>query len=63
THLRHSSTAAWLARRRAVVDAAVRAARRDPRVFDTVVELGLGEGLLDARTLRRIAESLFKWRW
>ena len=46
THLRHSSVAAWLARRRRVVDAAVRAARRDDRVFDDVVELGLGDGRL-----------------
>ena len=33
THLRHSSVAAWLARHRWVVDAAVRAARRDDRVY------------------------------
>ncbi|MFC7548243.1 NAD(P)/FAD-dependent oxidoreductase [Plantactinospora sp. GCM10030261] len=57
-HLRHSSAAAGLARRRAVVDAAVYAARRDARVFGTVAELGLGEGLLDARTLTRIGLGL-----
>ena len=49
-HLRHSSTVAWLARRRSIVDGAVRAARKDQAVFDTLVELGLGNGLLDART-------------
>ncbi|MGW5669708.1 geranylgeranyl reductase family protein [Micromonospora sp. NPDC003776] len=54
THLRHSSAAAWLARRRWVVDGAVRAARRDERVYRTVVELGLGDGRLDARTLAMI---------
>lgn len=54
THLRHSSAAAWLARRRWVVDGAVRAARRDDRVYRTVVELGLGDGRLDARTLAMI---------
>jgi geranylgeranyl reductase family protein len=53
-HLRHSSVAAWLARRRSLVDGAVRAARRDPRVFGALVELGLGDGLLDARTLARV---------
>ncbi|MET7965179.1 geranylgeranyl reductase family protein [Micromonospora sp. NPDC005305] len=58
THLRHSSVAAWLARRRWVVDAAVRAARRDERVYRTVVELGLGDGRLDARTLARIGAGL-----
>ncbi|SCL35961.1 Dehydrogenase (flavoprotein) [Micromonospora pallida] len=58
THLRHSSAAAWLARRRRVVDAAVRAARRDDRVFRTVVELGLGDGRLDARTLAAIGRAL-----
>lgn len=57
-HLRHSSTAAWLARRRTVVDAAVRAAAADGRVFGALVELGLGDGRLDARTLGRIAASL-----
>ncbi|MEV0429613.1 geranylgeranyl reductase family protein [Micromonospora sp. NPDC050495] len=58
THLRHSSVAAWLARRRWVVDAAVRAARRDERVYRTVVELGLGDGRLDARTLARIGAGV-----
>ncbi|GAB3945896.1 hypothetical protein GCM10027614_38420 [Micromonospora vulcania] len=58
THLRHSSVAAWLARRRRVVDAAVRAARRDDRVFDDVVELGLGDGRLTARTLGMIGIGL-----
>nr|WP_319458983.1 geranylgeranyl reductase family protein [Micromonospora sp. RTP1Z1] len=58
THLRHSSVAAWLARRRRVVDAVVRAARRDDRVYRTVVELGLGDGRLDARTLAMIGIGL-----
>ncbi|MFR9776928.1 geranylgeranyl reductase family protein [Micromonospora sp. MS34] len=58
THLRHSSVAAWLARRRRVVDGAVRAADRDDRVYRTVVELGLGDGRLDARTLARIGAGL-----
>ncbi|MEH0841842.1 geranylgeranyl reductase family protein [Micromonospora sp. CPCC 205711] len=58
THLRHSSVTAWLARRRWVVDAAVRAARRDDRVYATVVELGLGDGRLDARTLAMIGIGL-----
>ncbi|MFC4020593.1 NAD(P)/FAD-dependent oxidoreductase [Micromonospora sp. GCM10011542] len=58
THLRHSSVAAWLARHRRVVDAAVRAARRDDRVFDDIVELGLGDGRLTPRTLAMIGIGL-----
>lgn len=61
-HLRHSSAAAWLARRRSIVDGAVRAAGRDRRVFDALVELGLGDGLLDTRTLAAIARSVFPRR-
>ncbi|WP_433389978.1 geranylgeranyl reductase family protein [Micromonospora sp. KLBMP9576] len=61
THLRHSSFAALLARRRWVVDAAVRAARRDERVYRTVVELGLGDGRLDVRTLGMIGIGLPAW--
>jgi geranylgeranyl reductase family protein len=53
-HLRHSRAAAWLGGNRRMVDAAVRAAARDARVFATLAELGLGEGLLDARTLVKI---------
>jgi geranylgeranyl reductase family protein len=45
-HLRHTSVASALARRRWVVDAGVEAARADGRVFDDLVELGLGRGLL-----------------
>ncbi|MFB9235212.1 NAD(P)/FAD-dependent oxidoreductase [Plantactinospora siamensis] len=57
-HLRHSSAAAFLARRRSVVEAAVAAARRDARAFGTIAELGLGAGLLDARTLGMIGAGL-----
>ena len=45
-HLRHTSTAAVLARRPWVVDGALRGATRHPAAFDALVELGLGEGLL-----------------
>ncbi|MEU8263508.1 geranylgeranyl reductase family protein [Micromonospora sp. NPDC048999] len=62
THLRHSSAAAWLARRRTVVDAAVRAAHGDERVYRRVVELGLGDGRLDARTLGMIGIGLTQRR-
>jgi menaquinone-9 beta-reductase len=58
-HLRHSGAAAALGRRRRMVDAAVRAARDHQPVFDTMVELGLGDGMLTARTLARIAARLW----
>jgi geranylgeranyl reductase family protein len=57
-HLRHSGAAAWLGQRRRMVDAAVRAAAADERVFARVVDLGLGDGLLDARTLARILANV-----
>ena len=57
-HLRHSAAAAWLARTPAVIQAAVRAAGSDRKVFDSIVELGLGDGLLQPRTLGRIAREL-----
>jgi geranylgeranyl reductase family protein len=59
-HLAHSTAAAWLARRRFVVDAAVRAADRDVRVFGSLIELGLGDGLLDARSLLKIGAGVLR---
>jgi geranylgeranyl reductase family protein len=53
-HLRHSRLAAALTRRPWVVDSAVRAADRDARVFGRMVELGLGDGVFDIRTIWRI---------
>ena len=59
-HLRHSSTASWVSRWPVVMDAAFRAAAADQRVFDDVVQLGLADGRLTARTLaaavRRLAQ-------
>jgi flavin-dependent dehydrogenase len=57
-HLRHSGFAALLTRRPFVVDAAVRAARRDGAVFDRMVELGLGDGVFDLRTIGRIGAAM-----
>jgi menaquinone-9 beta-reductase len=57
-HLRHSGAAAVLGRRRWIVDGAVRAARAEQRVFDVMVELGLGDGRLDPGTLLRIARGV-----
>lgn len=58
THLRHTSAVAALARVPAVVPAGLRAAGRDPAVFDDLVELGLGRGLLSGRALRGTVAGL-----
>jgi geranylgeranyl reductase family protein len=53
-HLRHSRLVAALSREPRVVDAAVRAAARDSAVFHRMVQLGLGDGVFDFRTIGRI---------
>ncbi|MBU2662886.1 geranylgeranyl reductase family protein [Actinoplanes bogorensis] len=57
-HLRHSRFAAWISRQPRVVDAAVAAADSDGAVFDRMVELGLGDGVFDLRTIGRIVSRL-----
>jgi geranylgeranyl reductase family protein len=57
-HLRHSGFAALLTRRPGVVDAAVRAARRDGAVFRRMVDLGLGDGVFDLRTIGCIGAAM-----
>jgi menaquinone-9 beta-reductase len=58
-HLRHSRMAARLTGSARVVDATMRAASHDQRVFDAIVELGLGDGRLTGRTLAGIARNLW----
>jgi flavin-dependent dehydrogenase len=58
-HLRHTDAAAALTRTPRMIDAAVAASARDQRVFDGFVDLGLGDGRLDARGLLRTARRLF----
>jgi flavin-dependent dehydrogenase len=57
-HLRASATASRLSRWPVAMDAAVRAAAADQRVFDDVVALGLADGRLTSRTLAGIARRL-----
>jgi flavin-dependent dehydrogenase len=57
-HLRHTDFAAVLTRTPRMIDAAVTAAGRDQRVFDTLVDLGLGDGLLDPHSLLRTVRHL-----
>ncbi|MFG1602999.1 NAD(P)/FAD-dependent oxidoreductase [Actinoplanes sp. NPDC049265] len=59
-HLRHSRAATFLTRRPSAVDAAVRAAARDQRVFDRMTALGLADGMFDFRTIGRIGRELHR---
>jgi flavin-dependent dehydrogenase len=57
-HLRHTSVASRLSRVPAVVDAGIRSAARDQRVFDDLVEIGLGQGLITPRLAAGLARHL-----
>lgn len=59
-HLRHTDAATALARSPAVMAAAIRASERSPRVFDDLVELGLGAGKLTPPALASIATALIR---
>ena len=59
-HLRHTWAAARLARHPAVLDAGIHAADRDHRVFDTLVELGLGAGRIDLHLTAGLARGLVR---
>jgi geranylgeranyl reductase family protein len=58
SHLRHTWTASRLAQSPAVVDAGIRAAARDRRVFDTLVEIGLGDGRITPRLAGGLVTSV-----
>lgn len=49
THLRHTWVASRLTHSPRMVEAGIRAAADDPRVFDTLIELGLGDGRINPR--------------
>jgi geranylgeranyl reductase family protein len=57
-HLRHTFTTSRLSTVPAVVEAGIRAADRDQRVFDDLVEIGLGQGLITPRLVRGLMTSL-----
>lgn len=57
-HLRHSALAARLCRSGRLLDAGVRAAQSDQRVFDDLVDLGLANGRITPVVLRRLARHL-----
>ncbi len=58
THLRHTWVSSRLAQFPAVVDAGIRAAGRDRRVFDTLVEIGLGDGRISPRLVTGLVGGL-----
>ena len=57
-HLRHTWAAARLSSSPRVIDAGIHAAGRDPRAFDALVELGLGDGRITPRLALRLAAGL-----
>jgi flavin-dependent dehydrogenase len=57
-HLRHTFVTSRLSNAPAVVDAGIRAAARDQRVFDDLVEIGLGQGLITPRLAGGLAGGL-----
>lgn len=59
-HLRHTWAAARLSRHPRVVDAGIGAAARDQRVFDDLVEIGLGGGRIGPRLGLGLLTSLVR---
>jgi flavin-dependent dehydrogenase len=56
-HLRHTALVAELSRSRRVLDAGIRAAAADQRIFDDLVEIGLADGLITRPLLRALLRS------
>ena len=57
-HLKNTFVAARLSRVPAVVDAGIRAAARDQRTFDDLVEIGLGRGVITPRVAGGLVAGL-----
>jgi flavin-dependent dehydrogenase len=57
-HLKHTFVASRLAEHPVIVDGGIRVARRDPQVFDEIVELGLGDGRISSRLVGGLAAGL-----
>ena len=60
SHLRHTWAASRLAQSPRIVDAGIHAAGRDRHAFDALVELGLGDGRIDARLAGGLLRSLVR---
>jgi geranylgeranyl reductase family protein len=59
-NLRHTSVCSGLASRPSVVAAAVRASDRNQGIFDDLVEIGLGQGLITPRLAGALVTSLVR---
>jgi geranylgeranyl reductase family protein len=57
-HLKHTWVASRLAEHPVIVDGGIRVARRDARVFEELVELGLGDGRISGRLVRGLVTGL-----
>jgi len=57
-HLKHTWVASRLSRRSPVVDAGISAAGRNQRIFDDLVEMGLGDGRITPRLTSGLAAGL-----
>jgi menaquinone-9 beta-reductase len=57
-HLKHTFVASRLAEHPVIVDGGIRVARRDRRVFDEMVELGLGDGRISGRLVGGLVTGL-----
>jgi hypothetical protein len=57
-HLKHTFVASRLAEHPVIVDGGIRVARRDRRVFDEMVELGLGDGRISGRLVSGLVTGL-----
>jgi flavin-dependent dehydrogenase len=57
-HLKHTWVASRLAEHPVIVDGGIRVARRDPQVFEELVELGLGDGRISGRLVRGLVTGL-----
>lgn len=57
-HVKHTAVTSRLVSRRAVVTAGIRAAARRQEVFDDLVEVGLGRGLVTPRVVTALVGSL-----
>ena len=59
-HLRHTAAAALLSTRPTIIDAGIRATARNRRIFDDMVELGLGDGRITPRLATGLAAQLVR---
>jgi geranylgeranyl reductase family protein len=57
-HLKHTWAAARLAESAALVEGGIRAAQRDRRVFDELVELGLGDGRISRHLVGHLVDGV-----